>query len=388
MTRFDRSHHSYGYDYDYTGGRGTSAWDTRTFIGVDNDDDGDETDQYSRATLGGGRRPAAAAAAHTGYAASVIGYGDLEFRPRTRPPSARDRDSHSHRARDRDRDRDRDTPRDRDRNRVRIRPARQRDASGGHSTGSRPSLKPSLSAGLPDLLERDTLKQRLCLDRSAPPTFGGINGPPSYPGYPRQHHHARARSLSLSRLSGGVSDSSLSGEEAEGGEDEDELDAHRDAWGVLPPAPGVPHSQSQPSSPPRHQPQTGPGAGYYLHERLSLSSPRVALREAGWPLAGSRPGSRTRRRSASLEREREHEREMRTERYERGYHQVVPDGGGHLNGEEDLRVRLGGLPNPRVPSGGHTGGHRRRRSESYDERFKGGSRRKGVSPGAGVRAQS
>ncbi|KAH6627431.1 hypothetical protein F5144DRAFT_465135, partial [Chaetomium tenue] len=72
MSRFDRPHHA--YEYDYTGGR--SFWDTRTFIGIDDDDDNDveTTDHYSRATLGRPRRRSAAPA-------SVIGYGDLEFRP-------------------------------------------------------------------------------------------------------------------------------------------------------------------------------------------------------------------------------------------------------------------------------------------------------------------
>ncbi|KAK3301762.1 uncharacterized protein B0T15DRAFT_322955 [Chaetomium strumarium] len=317
MSRFSRHHHDFSYGY----GGASNPWDTRTvFIGVDNDDDedNDEADRYSRVTLGGrSRRPSASV--------SVIGYGDLEFRPR--PRAARDRDS-----------------RDTDRNRVRV---RHRDGSYRANP-----LKPSLSTGLVDY-ETETLKQRLRLsDRSPPPA---PPPPPPAPGtYARQHnhrdshhhhhHHPRARSLSLSRLSAGDSD-----------EESDRLVAHAHGGGwdsatVVPDPPG----------------------GYYRHPRLSLSSPRVGLAGAGWPLVSSRPGTR----SPSLERERERERE----RYERGY-QVVPVVPPYGN-EDDLRLRLGGVGSPRVPA-------RKGRSESF-ERYDGTlmNGRDGGSPGTGGRVRA
>lgn len=311
MSRFDRH---LPYDYEYTAGR--SAWDSRTFIGVDNDDDDGSDDRYSHATLR--RAPA-----------SVIGYGDLEFPPRT--TSTRERNRNRDRDRDRERDRERERARDRERDkaraRVRIRPR----------TGTLSGLS------LTDC-DKDPLKQRLCLDhhRSSDPLL------PPNPGaaYPyrrqqqqqhhhhhpgREHHHPRARSLSLSRLAGGggfsSTDSSLYEEDDAAAAAE--VEAHRDEWGgVLPPAPGVPGSARESA-----------GGTYYRPERVSLSNPRVPPAGAGgWPpLAGSRPGSRSR--SNSLERERERERE-----YERGYrvldglsHAYLPEGD-----DDDLRVRLGG----------------------------------------------
>jgi hypothetical protein len=102
----------------------------------------------------------------------------------------------------------------------------------------------------------------------------------------------------------------------------------------------------------------------------------VPLAGAGWPLASSRPGTR----SPSLERERERERE----RYERGY-QVVPVvspyAARHGN-EDELRMRLGGVESPRVPA-------RKERSESF-ERYGGGTvnGRNGVSPGTAGRIRA
>jgi hypothetical protein len=307
MSRFSRHHHDFNYGY----GGVSDPWDTRSvFIGVDNDDEGnDEADRYSRITLGGRNgRPSTSV--------SVIGYGDLELRPRTRTRTARERDL-----------------RDPDRNRVRVR----------HRDGShRPSLKPSLSTGLVDY-ETESLKQRLRLDRSPPPV------PPAPGTYARQHnrdhpHHLRARSLSLSRFSAGYSD------------EESDAAAQGEAWDSATVVPDPP--------------------GYYRHPRLSLSSPRVPLAGAGWPLASSRPGTR----SPSLERERERERE----RYERGY-QVVPVvspyAARHGN-EDELRMRLGGVESPRVPA-------RKERSESF-ERYGGGTvnGRNGVSPGTAGRIRA
>ncbi|KAL2195376.1 hypothetical protein P885DRAFT_70483 [Corynascus similis CBS 632.67] len=110
MTRFNHLQHAYDYDYSGSGGgQHSSVWDTRTFIGVDNDggDDEDETDYYSRTAFGRRRSTAAA---------SVIGYGgDLPFRPRSRRPSTT---TNARESRD-----------DGGRDRVRIRPVRQRDAT-------------------------------------------------------------------------------------------------------------------------------------------------------------------------------------------------------------------------------------------------------------------
>ncbi|KAK4120279.1 hypothetical protein N657DRAFT_693200 [Parathielavia appendiculata] len=343
MNRFERYHRS----YDYNNASAHSSWDTKTSIGVEQ---GDDDDAHSRVNLT--RRPAA----------SVIGYDDLDFWPRTRP-NTRDRD------RDRNRNRDLNSPR-----------LRQRD---GH--GHRASLRPSLSSG-PTLTtgtsttttdrewekERDfsNLKQRLSLAGRSPPSLTFISG--NYP------HHHRARSLSLTRLSASAAGSVYSDISSSSLEDDEDDSDMEPWWGstgrgrqgrghrVLPLAPG------SPPLPRRHRQTTdSPSPKYYRHARLSLSPP---------------------------------------ERHERGY-QVVPApvppptcvsvGGGAARDEtaaerhaDDLRARLGGLdvrerlPNPRVSSSRHHAGHARKRSESY-ERFKGvRNGRKGLSPAAGARANS
>ncbi|KAK4233845.1 nipped-B-like protein B [Achaetomium macrosporum] len=278
---------------------------------IDADDDNDDNDEAGRYS----RIALGGRSRRVSASVSVIGYGDLELRPRTR--TARDRD------------------RDTDRNRIRV---RRRDGS------HRATLKPSLSAGLTSTLmdyETENLKQRLRLDRSPPPA------PPTPGTYSHQHrrdqHNLRARSLSLSRLSAGYSD------------EEPDPVVHGEGWDGATVVPEPP--------------------GYYRHPRLSLSSPRVALAGAGWPLASSRPGTR----SPSLERERERERG----RYERGYQilPVVPPYAAPHGNEDELRMRLGGeLPNPRVPS-------RKGRSESF-ERYCGAVNGRKRSPGTGGRVRA
>lgn len=255
MSRFDRPRRA--YEYDYTGGR--SFWDTRTFVGIDDDhhddDDVGTTDHYSRATLGRPRRRSAAPA-------SVIGYGDLEFRPwststtttttTTPTPTARplitydwDLPHHSDIAPSRTH-----RERDRDRERVRIRPPRQRDATlpphhhshthhnshphhhnnntnnnndppyhshhthhplptlHHHHHPLRPALKPSHSAGLPlplPDLQHESLKQRLRLDHREPYYASRHHAEEQQQQllHQQHHRHLRARSLSLGRLAGG-----------------------------------------------------------------------------------------------------------------------------------------------------------------------------------------
>ncbi|KAL2182115.1 uncharacterized protein P884DRAFT_14930 [Thermothelomyces heterothallicus CBS 202.75] len=323
MTRFDRLHHAYDYDYDYTGGSGghhhSAAWDTLTFVGDGGGYDGDETDYYSGAAFGG--RPAA----------SVIGYGgDLPLRPRSRRPSIT---------------------------------AAGAAAAAAAPHGRRTTLRPSLSAGL----EKESLKQRLRLDKStaaaaAAPFFGGSDERLlAYPWranhhhHHHHHHHPRARSLSLSRLSGGLSDSSpeVDDEGSEDGDVDDDDEGNRC------------------DRPLRRTPRRAPSFGASRVRR----QPRI-------PALGEWHGERLRTRPRSEDRELDMELEMDGLRdgYERGFHLFSDDGRNSLH-EDDLRLRLGGgerLPNPKVP---------RMRRESF-EMLGEGARRKEVSPGTRNRANS
>ncbi|KAK4108971.1 hypothetical protein N656DRAFT_368276 [Canariomyces notabilis] len=243
--------------------------------------------------------------------ASVIGYGDsVELTHRPRI-----------RRRDRDWNRDRD-----------------RDGSSGirsRASGDRSSFSDR---------ERERLKQRMCLERNQSNTSSTTSS--SYYHPRQQHHQARTRSLSLGR---GYSYSSYSSADSEDGALERD-----DAWGSAT--------------------VISPGRGYYHHERLSLSSPRVELADAGWPLASSRPASPPP----------SWHRPGRRDRYERGY--VIDSRHGH----DGLRFGMGPLgiditeeplPNPRVPS---------TRSTSYDRPRDGAarSRKAAASPAQSVRAAS
>ncbi|KAJ4287044.1 hypothetical protein N0V88_007809 [Collariella sp. IMI 366227] len=136
MSRRNR-HHLPDYNYDYSPSS-TSPWDTRTFIGVDNDDDNDTTSRYSH-------RPSATVIG--------LGYNDLHHR-HTRHSTAFTNTC------------DQNLPKTdrRDRNRIRL---RNRDTS-THS--HRPSLKPSHTTPLTNLIltspSKESLKQRL--DRTSP----------------------------------------------------------------------------------------------------------------------------------------------------------------------------------------------------------------------------
>ncbi|KAK4186677.1 hypothetical protein QBC35DRAFT_255841 [Podospora australis] len=114
----------------------------------------------------------------------------------------------------------------------------------------------------------------------------------------------------------------------------------------------------------------GPGSQkpWYQHERLSLSSPRVALAGAGWPLASSRPGSRS------------------PPKYYHPHH-------GHENGLRIGLQKMGlqdSLPNPRSPSQNIA----RKRSESFESDITEVDHsarpkiRKKVTPGGGMRSVS
>ncbi|KAH6839535.1 hypothetical protein B0I37DRAFT_408943 [Chaetomium sp. MPI-CAGE-AT-0009] len=309
MSRFERPRHA--YDYDYSGGR--SFWDTRTFIGIDDDDvhdDDAETDRYSRVTLGHPRRRSAAPA-------SVIGYGDLEFRPwstaTTTETTARPLITYDWDAPDHHRD---SPPSWSHRERVRIRPSRHRDATlpphhhhhphhhpshySQHARDAhplhphplRPSLKPSHSAGLPDL-ERESLKQRLCLDRPRP----GLSDTPYH--HHHNHHHPRARSLSLSRLANGTtgsggafsSASSFEPDPRSDDDDDDPPSEGEDVWGLVPPrVPGAP--------PPPHQHRD---QGHHHHRSEHRSEHRSHRNHHRQNSAGAVQGGR-RRRSESWER--------------------------------------------------------------------------------------
>ncbi|KAG7290100.1 hypothetical protein NEMBOFW57_000095 [Staphylotrichum longicolle] len=245
MSRFDRPPPSYDYDY-------TSAWDTRTFIttrSTTGGADGDDVDADDDVRASYRARPAAA---------SVIGYNELDFHPRTRRASTRESRTRT-RARPRDRDRDRDRDHDRDRS--------------PHDPG-----RPSLSAGLDreKLSLQQSLKQRLRLPHHHHYLHHLHTPPPSmistgdacglYPvptSRPFSHTataaaaaaaatHARARSLSAGgcyRHHGGYAssqdDSCPPSEEEENLDSELELDAHRDAWGVLPAAPAAPLERTE-----------------------------------------------------------------------------------------------------------------------------------------------
>ncbi|KAK4246067.1 nipped-B-like protein B [Corynascus novoguineensis] len=369
MTRFNRLQHAYDYDYSGSGGgQHSSVWDTRTFIGVDNDggDDEDETDYYSR-TAFGRRRPAAAA--------SVIGYGgDLPFRPRSRRPST----TNVRESRD-----------DGGCDRVRIRPVRQRDATTtttGQNHGRRTTLRPSLSAGF----EKESLKQRLRLDQPVTPFFAGGVGTSSdeHLVYSQQraqyhpYHHPRARSLSLSRLSGGLSDSSpeLGDEEDDDNEESegaDADDADSNEWRrrrrrtLRRAAPSFEVAAEQVQ---RRQPRS-----QYRLLDLGLDGQPVPGLMGEWPA----PGGGLRSRSGSGGRGLEM---SDMDGYERGYQalQPVEPGRQHsLHGDDLMRLRLGGgggrFPNPRVS---------RRKSESFEKLREGGRGGKDANPGVRAKANS
>lgn len=325
MTRFDGLRHAYDYDYPGCIGchRRSAAWDTRTFVGDGGGWDGDETDYYS-GTIFGGRPPA-----------SVIGYGgDLPFRPRSRRPS------------------------------MAVAGAAAAGAAAAPANGRRKTLRPSLPTGP----EKESLKQRLTLDKSftgpAPTPFFGGGSDEHVPGCPRRahyhnhHHHyrqpyPRARSLSLSRLSDGMSDSSP-GYDNDGSEDGDVGDD----------ATVANHWDGHMRRTPRRVPSFG-ASRVRRHPRI--------------PVLGEWHGERFRARPRSEDRALDVDLEMDGLRdaYERGYH-FFSDDGRHSIHEDDLRLRLGGgerMPNPRVP---------RRRRDSF-EILGEGSRRKEVSPGTRTR---
>ncbi|KAL2158152.1 hypothetical protein VTH06DRAFT_4720 [Thermothelomyces fergusii] len=329
MARLDGPHRDSDYDHcccsrcHYHG----AAWDTRTFAGDRGGHDGYDTDHYLGAAFGG--RPVA----------SVTGYGgDLPFRPR--PRSRRPSMTGPGAA---------------------VAAAAAAPAPATHVR--RTTLRPSLSAGL----ETESLKQRLTLDRStdaaSAPFFDGRDEHPL--GCPRcaqhrhnyhRHHHPRARSLSLSRLSDGLSDSSP--EADNGGSEDGDVegdDDPRNRWDrrlrrIPWRAPSIGASQV------RHQPRI-PALGEWHGERV-----------------------RTRPRSEDRELDTELEVGGLRDGYERGFH-LFSDDSRHSIHEDDLRLRLGGgerLPNPRVA---------RRRLESV-ERLGEGFRRKEVSPVARKKANS
>ncbi|KAL2126622.1 hypothetical protein VTI74DRAFT_525 [Chaetomium olivicolor] len=321
MSRLNRRR--LGYDCDYTSAPSASPWDSsRTLISIDDDsNDDDTTSRYSRIT----HWPSA----------SVIGltyYGDVRHRT-TRPGTGITTNPC-----------EKDNLRDhRDRNRVRV---RHHHNNNGHSSGHRTSLKPSVVttslAGL-TLVDHDkeSLKQRLCLDRtlSSSSTTIATFSPATTRPFHAPHspsNHPRARSLSLSRLPAGRSGYSSP---------EDDDDSGGGGNG-----PTLTHDwDSATTIFPSHSNGSVYGGGCHYHrERLSLSSPRVALAGAGWPLASSRPPSR----SPSLERERHRTMPYRARRFE-------------VDGDDDLRWRLGG--GPRVLNGGKGIREREREREREPE---------------------
>ena len=302
MSRFDRRH----FDYEY----GADPWAARIFSGPedDKDDDDDDEDDYPRRSSARRRAPA-----------SVVSYGgDLD--------SLRQHQRRKHE------------------------PSRHRQSSSRPSKSSsnrprpKPSLSPSLSALTDRELEKESLKQRLSLERN-------------------QTSYQRARSLSLSR----VNNWTVPGH---GFSSDEEVAPHR--WEIpttlVPPPPPAPV----------------PPVGYYQHEPVALSNSRIILAEV--PASRSPPLLRPRE---SRERPRDRDRDRDRDRYERGYQVVDLDlepRHGHVQGD-DLRFRLGPvdsaaatrLPNPRVPSGKRSASYERWEHDVSNGRKSSG--RKAVSPG-------
>ncbi|KAK4176779.1 hypothetical protein QBC36DRAFT_238141 [Triangularia setosa] len=127
--------------------------------------------------------------------------------------------------------------------------------------------------------DRDTANLKSRWDRKSQ-LHPAVGAPPS-----SEYRHARSRSLSISRTSPSSSTSSSPEFFGIGGFAPGRTSEHRHHKDNK-------HPNHSPSK--KHHPRSSqqPQA-WYQHDVASHSSPRVALAEAGWPLASSRPVSRS-----------------------------------------------------------------------------------------------